>query len=185
MNEILRESGSVPYRVHSSKKPIIINHKMRYLQQYGRKPNGFWWSDTNSWDDFIITKKPKGKQLENYRYHVHIDRRCHLIQLIDWASILNFTVRYGITLASQGQFFWQNGDQTKYDPAQDEFLSKNNCCRVSAIDWQRVAQNYDGIEIPTYSKHDDRPYVEWLDIDWDVPSGCAWNLNGVSVTLIT
>ncbi len=48
------------------------------------------------------------------------------------------------------------------------------------IDWAAVAAEYDGIEVPRYTMSDaSRPLVDWLDIDWDVASGCIWRTTGV------
>lgn len=181
-------------RIHTSRTKIRKFEDTTYiLQGIGRKPNGFWWADRDTWQKFtqinagLIKGLPrnKGKKFEYYSYQVEIDRNeCRLLQLTTWDAILEFTVHYGATLAPYGQFFWQI-DPSQYDPDQDDMLKKNNVCRVPAIRWSKVMQDYDAIEIPNYQKNDpSRPRVEWLDIDWDVPSGCAWRLKGISIKMI-
>ena len=54
------------------------------------------------------------------------------------------------------------------------------------IDWDRVTQDYSGIEMPTYDNLDfrdlwrkDSKRYKWL-YNWDVPSGCVWKSDGIS-----
>jgi len=54
---------------------------------------------------------------------------------------------------------------------------------IELIDWVRVANDYSGIEIPTYISSA-RMEVDWY-YPWDVESGCIWNSDGIkSIKLI-
>lgn len=67
----------------------------------------------------------------------------------------------------------------------DQFIDTYNVGRN--IDWVKVAQDYDGIEFPTYSKNrfrnlafsgaDHMKYM-WV-YSMDIASGCIWNPNGI------
>ncbi len=182
-SEIMETAMLTEVRIHNAIRPISSLSQHIYHQNDGRKPNGFWWSIDKDWHSFVRTKHPKGKSVGSYNYEVNLPPTIKMVTLTDWNSILQFTISFGVSLASSGRLFWQKGDQTTYDPAQDEDLAKINRCRVPAVDWSKVAASYDAIELPNYKKNDpNRPTVEWLDIDWDVPSGCAWNLTGVSLS---
>lgn len=86
-------------------------------------------------------------------------------------------------LHSQRGFWWQKGDRQTYDPAQDAYLSKTNAsARVPMIDWIAVEADCDGLEIAPSLFRCQRPSIDWLDIDWDVPSGCVWRVADVSAT---
>ena len=55
------------------------------------------------------------------------------------------------------------------------------------MDWAAVARaGYDGVEIrlPMGHERGDRPYMEWLDRDWDLVSGCAWNCERIVAELV-
>lgn len=182
--EIINEIANSPQRTHTCATAIRLD-RMLYQQRPTRKPNGFWWACDTGWaqkhNDPKWVKKHNRKPM--FIYNVTIDQSvCHLVQLHDWPSILAFTIKYGTTPAPNGEFFWQTGDRSRYDPDQDEGLKMRHQCRVTMIKWDAVALDYDGIELPDYQKPTDRPYVDWLDIDWEVPSGCAWRLNGISIT---
>lgn len=177
---IVESADAERIRIHNAVRSLTSFARSRtYPQQNGRKPNGFWWAFDQDWHAYVQAEKPKGKKIGPSNYRVEIDPAiCHLIRLITWDDILAFTIEFGTTPAPGHRFYWQSGDQLHYDPAQDDQLIKLNICRVNQIAWAKVAEQYDGIELPYYNRAD-RPYVEWLDIDWSVASGCAWKLDGM------
>lgn len=69
----------------------------------------------------------------------------------------------------------------------DQFIDTYNVGRN--IDWVKVAQDYDGIEFPTYSKNrfrnlafsgtDHMKYM-WV-YSMDIASGCIWNPSGIKM----
>lgn len=183
--EAVQPLGETIQRIHVAKRPL--GHRLErvsYPQRIGRKPNGFWWAIGTSWMDFARSSGTQGARARStgVPYQVMITDTTTIVRLTEWDSILAFTIAYGCTYAPKGVFFWQTGDQTQYDPRQDEQLARTNHCRVPAIRWDRVALDYDGIELPEYRRpHGERPSIEWLDNDWDVAGGCAWRLEGIGI----
>jgi hypothetical protein len=173
-------------RIHHAIHPIDHLQSRIYSQKPGRKPNGFWWSIDKAWASFVRDRQPKGKILGAFTYRITLPPNLQILKLTDWQSLLDFTIRFGTTPAPNGAFFWQTGDISKYDPNQDKYLhTPRKHCRVTMIDWTAVAAEYDGIELPEYTKDDtSRPRIDWLDIDWDVPSGCVWRTAGVLLEIL-
>lgn len=54
---------------------------------------------------------------------------------------------------------------------------------ISQIDWRKVANEYDGIEIVPY-QYKARMEFLWYR-GWDIASGCIWNLSDTKLELIS
>jgi hypothetical protein len=53
--------------------------------------------------------------------------------------------------------------------------------KTAFINWDNVAKNYDGIEIPIFMKGlDSDPRTCWY-YNWDVASGCVWNMQNIKI----
>lgn len=67
----------------------------------------------------------------------------------------------------------------------NEEFSTANIPGITVIDWKKVASQYDGIEIVPYQTKARNNYDLLWYFGWDVASGCIWNLDNVSLRLIT
>lgn len=141
------------FRVHYA-RAVVSTASLRDVDQGSmalRKPNGLWWAFGTDWHDHATNKKPKGAYVEGPSYAVKILDGAKLLVLDSAAEIAAFTEKFGRRLSYA----------TPTSPA-------DRC-----VDWAAVSEEYDGIEIRALRK-DERKRLEWLDIDWDVASGCAW-----------
>ena len=149
-------------RIHSSGSKNLIVHSVaqfgpRYDYKLATKPLGLWYGINNAWLDWCRAEMPEW--LKRYKYHYHID--------LDTSKILNLS-----TLEETLAFHQKYGvDHSKH------FLPKH-------IDWQKVAQDYSGIEINPYKynmafqhfeKHEE---MMWYYC-WDMASGCIWNKTAI------
>lgn len=150
-------------RIHTSKKPISKLEQKNYVQNPGKKPDGFWYGFGDEWIDWTETAGPERKG--EYIYKLDISEQLKLsndskiLQIKDYPEILEFTQEYGSSIQIiPGIIF--------------------------SVDWPRIGLKYDGIEI--------NPYIDQARIDdktiwyytWDVASGCIWNLDKVKIELI-
>lgn len=123
------------------------------------KPKGLWYQINNSWEDWCKYNMPQWLGESNrgaYKVNLEIDKTNVLV--------IN-------TLE-------------KFDSFRDIYCSKHPYRPFdveSFINWERVAQQYDGIEI-THYLYERRLYknCEWY-YGWDIASGCIWNTNIVKV----
>ncbi len=182
--DIVEDAGAGLRRFHHSPKKLAQRLGAGdYDVGVSRKPDGFWWAFGSTWKDFLDGGGFAHKKLGRHRYAVDLGAaNARVLALRDWQDILDFTVRFGTTYADGPEKFHRQrpGTRDRYDPEQDEHLRTINVCMVPAIDWRKAREEFDGIEIPGFRKGDpSRPRVEWLDTDWDVPSGCAWNVGAI------
>jgi hypothetical protein len=94
--------------------------------------------------------------LTKYTQKVHLELDMSRILVIrNEEELLEFTAEYGVP------------------------LSERTSRSMDYIDWARVAEKYDGIDIPKYLRSmrlDSR--VSWY-YTWDIASGCIWNLRAI------
>jgi hypothetical protein len=123
------------------------------------KPRGIWYSEGSNWLDWLSVEMPGWLDDCNYiyslvpKYSDGLNGSGGVLQLRTEEEIRDFSFRYG-----------------KLGPGGVEV----------AIDWARVAQRFDGIEIIPYQyglRFDMR--MPWY-YGWDVGSGCIWHEGGVS-----
>ena len=111
----------------------------------GRKPHGIWYSCGLDWIDWVRVEMPDW--LSPHVYKLDIDKRTMLLVQTE-RDLLNFDRRYGFSPPGGGRF-------------------------SQMIDWEAVADEYDGIEICPY-RHESHLSLSWY-YTWDVASGCVWN----------
>lgn len=146
---------------------------------FERKPVGLWWANGDAWTNLVATNSGRSpalakKAVGEYSYEVHLGAGFNLLRLESLAELVDFSRQFAQPMphAAQG-FHWQKGDRWRYDPEQDPKMPSR--MRAFLINWPEVAKLYDGIEIVKHeANRAGRPHIDWLDIDWDISSGCAW-----------
>jgi hypothetical protein len=173
-------------RTHNVGSPLgALNAKPQ--QPFKRKPEGLWWSPDNAWRSLVeegVSPGLYGRQIGAYDYAVTLNDEFRLLVLETAGDLMDFSREFGQPMphAKEG-FFWQKpGTRSHYDPDQDPKMPER--ARAFLINWPEVARRWDGIEIPDLLTHVDRPQIDWLDTDWGVASGCAWNPEHLEIALI-
>lgn len=113
------------------------------------KPFGLWYSIGVEWLDFTIYNFEGFYSDEKlYAYEINIDN-LNILKLNTIEDVREFMKKYKI--------------------GNDTYVS---------IDWKKVSETYDGIEINNYGKIKNESLLDfdyiWL-YGWDVSSGCIWN----------
>jgi hypothetical protein len=144
-------------RVTISAQPIIeILNKSQDTKRVFGKPVGLWYGFGDNWIEFMSYEDLKFRHA--YKIYPNFN---NIIVLKTKNDIINFTKKYHMD---------PNGE--KHLP----FFPNND------INWIKVSQNYDGIEIPNYYDVKMMGYKDyvysWL-YTWDVDSGCIWNASGI------
>ena len=112
------------------------------------KPNGFWYSFGMEWIDWCIEEGGVGF-LGNYVYAININPK-KMLSLTTLADLHTFTKKHSVTTDSDFPRF------------------------TRVIDWERVGQDYSGIETNPYQWEARlAPETFWY-YSWDVASGCIW-----------
>ena len=149
-------------RVIMTHHPIkfSLTHKYEQTSCFGNpfeKPRGLWYGFGNSWIEWVRGEMPEWEG--NCLYELNIKHSNVL-------SINNF---------KEMEQFYENFNTIPTDPTYQRWDEYHN-----PIDWNKVADKYDGIEIPVY-RHECRFNHSWY-YGWDVASGCIWNLKNVLLT---
>lgn len=119
----------------------------------GAKPMGLWYCVGFGWLDFTTS---------DFTTFYTIGNRVHAFEIsLDGLNILKIT-SYDDLLKFEDAYLVSN---------ENEYMKKFD------IDWARVAENYDGIEIAPYI-HKARMGHMWY-YGWDVASGCIWNTSNL------
>lgn len=137
---------------HFTTKPLktIRNIKQVETRSCYSKPQGFWVSvdGENDWQEWCASEMSEWITPATKRYR---------IALADNANILSLPQDMGI-----GQFEAMFCVEKTVDRFKEQ-----------AIDWQKVAKQYDGIIIAPY-QWEHRLSSDWY-YPWDCASGCIWN----------
>lgn len=145
--EELRKIASQHEDVIMTSKPITKLKPIGKQPWNADKPKGLWYGKSTAWIDWVETEMPNwiGKNL----YSLEIDKS-NVLVIKTAQQMKNFYKKY------------KNKDAWISFGGNDDY-----------INWERVAQEYDGIEIATYFwKY--RHLFPWY-YSWDVASGCIWN----------
>jgi hypothetical protein len=143
---------------HYSFTPLVLDRTRTYEQKealYSHlKPRGFWVSvdGEHDWKEWCTDESFHLAALDNPTA-LTLAPDANVLTLTTVAEILAFTGEYGVA--------------ARYDGG------------APAIDWQRVAGEYDGIIIAPYQwecryEH----HTSWY-YGWDCASGCIWNLDAL------
>jgi len=136
-----------------------LTHKTYDQKADHLKPNGLWYSfsmgkPTSSWLNWIYAEMPEW--ITRYNYFLEIDVSSANIKKIETKEqVFDFHDRY-----------------------EEEDYSRQN-----TIDWEKVAKDYDGIEVINPRVLMSFPGGSWL-WGWDIDSGCIWNTQSISVVKV-
>ena len=148
-------------RAHLSGEKI---EELRDVEQgVSFKPYGLWYDYDDSWSDWVVSEQFGRKY--NYKYNVDISG-CNILSLSDSDSVVKFGSDYGDCSP------WK-----RMGMGVDDLI-----LGTRLIDWHRVVEDYDGIEIIPY-QHDLRFKLMWYGV-WDIASGCVWNCSNLKIELV-
>jgi len=146
-------------RYHMTKEDRL-DLSRKYTQRTGDlKPKGLWYSIENEWAEWVKYNMPHWAE----RYNLQLVLKQSNILVIDsMEKLVGFQAQYEIGMETRTSLGFV------------------------MVDWERVAENYSGIEIRNYYQikgdimkdHKNLNRYLWFT-GWDVPSGCIWNLSEV------
>ena len=147
-------------RIHYSREPVDQIKDKTDLNQADAKPKGFWYGFGREWINYVETDHELSHKRGKYIYFVKVHNLKRVLQLNGLVDIFNFTKQYSDKWRGQ---YW-------------------------LINWPKVTKHYAGIEINPHStaaQHYARNSreLEWYR-DWDVASGCMWDVSNISTKLI-
>lgn len=114
------------------------------------KPKGLWFSFGTEWIDFLERSMFSRDEVSNMLQHTYD------IQTND-STILT------LGKENEKQFLNKYGVINKYDNMD--------------VDWSKVATDWDGVEI-IINPRELNERMLWST--WDIPSGCIWNIKGIT-----
>jgi hypothetical protein len=151
----------LPKRNKMDKKKIIkLDLNRKYIQPIiGMKPVGFWYSCFNSWLNWT---QDEGLFIKNYIHKINIKRNLlRNIKNKDKDGLLVLNNIKDLILFHK-----------KY---------KKRYRKMNMIEWNKVSEDYGGIEICPYFKEELKKKKLWKKLfwywSWDVASGCIWNIS--------
>ena len=118
------------------------------LQPYEIKPRGLWYAIDDSWVEWCLSESFGG--MGQYLYEVELNPKANILFLTNEDEVISFNDKYTIKEGWISSFM------------------------ASFIDWPKVMNDFDGIEINPYLHHlrCDSHFLWYYG--WDVPSGCLW-----------
>ena len=140
-------------RIHMSKNPFELEQRT-FNQKVTMKPFGFWYGFGSEWIDWTRSEMPEW--VGKYIYSVDIGNT-NVLQIKTHMELMMFNREYQSNLSDTGH--------------------------RRLIDWKKVADKYDGIEINPYQFEARYQYLWYYG--WDIASGCVWNLKNVKLKLLT
>ena len=150
-------------------KKINFNLENTYNQKVnGFKPCGFWYSCYNDWYDWT-----QREELFQYKYIHQININSKVLTNIDNKDTDKLLVIHNLK-----DFDIFNKRYAYLDTNQNdtELFGNNIKWENYLVDWDKVSQDYGGIEICPYLKK--RKHYLWYH-SFDVASGCIWNIKSI------
>ena len=167
LSELISKDASISgkLRIHYSPVPVEQLEDKTSRNAADIKPRGLWYGFGREWIDYVEGNSELRHKRGRYIYFVKVHNLKRVLQLSGIGDILKFSKEYAD---------WRRGNS---------YL----------IDWAKVTKRYSGIEINPHSDAAQR-YANgggggtfndlmWYR-DWDVASGCMWDLNNISIKLI-
>lgn len=143
-----------------SKNPIglILRAEQDPCIKYPIKPKGLWYSVNGGWEEWCAAEQPNW--LHDFRYELTLGDE-KILKLDSKEAVVEVALEY----------------------PNREFLAILSLgkCASGYIDWRKLAEDYDGIEVNPYF-HDLRfhPSLIWY-YAWDCTSGCIWRTKGATL----
>lgn len=139
---------------HFSVQDWELERNWIYLQGHW-KPRGLWLSDENTegwgWKTWCEDESFGLSRLQSATDFT-LTEDANIIHLKNIEEVLAFHDE------------WKDPDYYPNEPS------------LSRINWEPIAEKYDGILITPYERDWRMNFPMWY-CGWDVPSGCFWNLN--------
>lgn len=142
-------------------KKIFTTNKQykRFLKSHPHrfefKPGGLWYAIGSSWFEWCVGEDFGGTG--KYVYEIELDPKANIIFLSTPDDVFSFSEKYKRRDAFYNQL--------------DNVLKKFSSV---FIDWARVMEDYDGIEVNPYLYELRLTHNLTWYYGWDVPSGCIW-----------
>jgi hypothetical protein len=140
---------------HYGANPLELDRARAYPQKAGYKPCGLWVSvqGEDDWPEWASSEGYGWPKLFEYEHRIVLAEDPNILHLSGHTALNRFTAAYRYPGAS----FFREGE---------------------AIDWSRVADEYNGIIIAPYV-WSQRMDLMWY-YGWDVASGCIWSLEAIA-----
>ena len=138
-------------------KEFKLENRIYKCSHSSDKPKGLWYQIDDSWEEWCKYNMPKWLGTSSrgaYKTNIEIDKT-NVLVIKTLEEFDNFHNKYRALNTSL-------------------FHSCN-------INWERVSEEYDGIEISDYFY--ERRLENWCSwyYGWDIASGCIWNTNIIKV----
>lgn len=152
---------------------------------FQRKPSGLWYATKDSWMNRISFEAEPYYPYEGYLYETIIKNKINIYQQCDINSVL--VLRNLLELVAFYETYKQKYNDLHYSFKQYINGNHQRYSQIArgSINWINVAKDYGGIEIP-YPRFKGYDYLEhsnWFH-NWDVASGCVWNVSCVNIRLL-
>ena len=128
---------------------------------FGPKPAGLWYAVGSEWIDWCQSEMPEWIGDKYYRIEV-TDK---VLKIDTEPKFMDFMKEFA-----------EMEPPYKF-ATMDHPMFINSLRRDTMINWEKVAQQYSGIEIAPY-RYDLRLEHMWY-YGWDVASGCIWDKSGI------
>ncbi len=132
------------------------------------KPCGLWYEFDGSWRDWCQSEMPDWIA-NRWLYRVETDPSCNILRIEGVEQFLLFNQEY-LTKTALAVAMEEQG----ISPSRME----------RGIEWRRVAERYDGIEINPYLWHFRHNMDTMWYYGWDCASGCLWRPKGTVLELM-
>ena len=159
----------------------------------GSKPFGLWYGLGTQWVDWVCANMG----CETYKYFYEVKIVGNVLQLKTKQDHIDFWEKY------KDDKFRVVESNRRYDRKRQPNLENlrdawKTYDWLPMINWARVQQDYDGIEVMgdkfhyaalydnvyTYEKEGDKDFprgsIKWVT-SWDVDSGCVWNIDAIEI----
>lgn len=149
-----------------NKKKIKFDKKRKYQQVSGIKPDGFWYACYDDWYNFEERGDSK------YIHQININSRV-------LTNIQNKNKDKLLVIDNVNDFDIFNSRyayELRYSNDSEKEIFKYNDLQNYLVDWNKVSQDYGGIQICPYLKK--RKKILWY-YSFDVASGCVWNIKSI------
>lgn len=148
-------------RIHSTNIDNVNNFNKKYKyphnNYYDYKPNGLWYGFSNDYKSNWVNWITKNNyNTLNYKHHYLLNiHDLKILKLNNYDSVIKFINNFSY-------------------PLEDEFTE------LSAINWNKVKKNWNGIEFIFDDNLFNRLKKEYMWIETlEINSGCLWNLNNL------